>query len=95
MNDQSRLIEVINEISTILEGHDQASFAAKLQEQVQVLISSSSSEEVSEVHGRLHRSVHGMGGLLDLWLPAPSHEESVRAREELDSLCDELYELTK
>lgn len=83
------------EISTILETHGHLSFSAKLREQAQILTSSSNPDEIREVNERLHRSVHGMGGLLDLWLAAPSHAESISAREELDALCDELYELTK
>lgn len=85
---------MVNEISAILENYGHRSFAERLHEQAQILMSSSSSEEVGEVYKRLHGSVHGMGGLLDLWLPAPNHADSVRAREELDALCDELYELT-
>ena len=49
---------------------------------------------VSEAFQRLHRIVPGMGGLMDLPLAGLSREEETIARETLDKLANELYELT-
>jgi hypothetical protein len=92
----SRLIEVLGEICSILESHGHPDFARRLKEQQHILASAvSPSEEIDTVRKRLHSSVPGMGGLADLWLEAPTHEESVRLQEKLESLADELYELTR
>jgi hypothetical protein len=96
MTDKARLIEVAREISAILKNHGQVDFATKIDGQIQTLADPSISEEtLVEVKSRLRGSIHGMGGLLDLWLAAPTHAESVQAREDLDALCDDLSELTR
>jgi hypothetical protein len=56
--------------------------------------SADSPEVVAEVYDRLHRSVTGMGGILDRWPEAATHAESVRVQQELQRLGDELFELT-
>lgn len=96
MNGNARLIEVIGEICSLLESHGHRDFAVRLKKQQHIIASNTiSSEEFDAVRKRLHLAVPGMGGLADLWLEAPTHEESVRLQEKLESLADELYELTR
>ena len=96
MSARSRLIEVLGEICGLLEGHGHPAFARRLREQQHIIASSAvPSKEFEAVRKRLHSVVPGMGGLADLWLEAPTHEESVRLQERLESLADELYALTR
>ena len=44
---------------------------------------------------KLHSSVPGMGGLMDLPIYTNSPEERLRVRKELNDLGDKLYRLTK
>jgi hypothetical protein len=96
MSSDNHLIVILNEICAILKKYGHDDFAARLEEQAEILARSGSSlEETAEARKKLHRSVPGMGGLLDLWLSAPTREESISAREELDALCEELYDCTR
>ncbi len=52
-------------------------------------------DKLEATMNELHHIVLGMGGLMDLRHRAPSTAEADSAREDLDTLADRLFELTR
>ena len=92
----AELLEVIGQIERILSGFGHPEKAAWMSERAAILRArASSDEEVERVRGELHSSVLGMGGLFDLPLEPSTSGDASAARDALDTLSDQLYELTR
>jgi hypothetical protein len=90
------VLRVVDEIVPLLASHGHPDKATWLGKDSALLRNSRLSDsQAREALKRLHRIVPGMGGLMDLPLTGSSPEEEAVARETLDKLGDELYELTR
>lgn len=90
---------VVEEIIFLLRQCGEDGYVAWLEQKLLALrtADSSSGQGRSEVLSDLHGVVLGMGGLMDLTLRplSSSRMTSTFARERLDRLSDQLYELTR
>jgi hypothetical protein len=95
---QPELIQVLTEISALLERTGHPDRAAWLNSRQGVLLDPVATDDGREfARSEVHSIVSGMGGLLDMRLvPDATLKLSPReARERLDHLADRLYELTR
>lgn len=95
MSSESPLISVVERIATLLDSsglHEDR--VAWLRSQVAVLRAPDVTPDATEhVQDQLRRSIHGMGGLLDITLG--SGPGAIAARATLDTLVDEMYVLVR
>ena len=91
----AQLIDVVEQIAELLETYDRhGQRAAWLRFQVAILGAPDLTSHATEhVQDELRRSVHGMGGLLDLSLGAG--RTAMRKRRELDVLIEDMYALVR
>ncbi len=90
------VLGVLDEIIPLMAAHghpDKADWLGK--ESTLLRDTHLSDSEARESLQRLHRIVPGMGGLMDLPLTGSSVEEEMVARQTLDKLADQLYQLTR
>jgi len=92
------LTAVLAEIIDLLQRCGRPDRASWLAERLAVLQQDDATPDVRDrVAAELHGVVLGMGGLMDMTVepPADSQLSPRTAREKLDKLADQLYELTR
>lgn len=95
---QAYIVRVLSDIIDLLEQCGRTDRAAWLNERMTLLLDvSATPDAIEHAANELHGVVLGMGGLMDLTLdPRPgSQYSSQSAREQLDTLSNTLYDLTR
>jgi hypothetical protein len=91
-----QIVAVLDQIVALLSVHGHQDRAAFLANEAALLRSPIVTEaDVRASLQRLHGIVPGMGGLMDLPLTGASPGDRQQARNALDELGDQLYELTR
>jgi hypothetical protein len=90
------VLQVVDQIIPLLASYGHPDKAEWLSKESALLRDSNvSSSQVRAALHTLHSIVPGMGGLMDLGLAGSSREDEIQARKTLDTLGNELYELTR
>ena len=90
------VLRVVDHIIPLLASYGHPDKAEWLMKESALLRDSDvSGTDVRACLRKLHQIVPGMGGLMDLPLAGSSHDEETLARETLDRLGDQLFELTR